>query len=117
MRSDPRPGRAWRCLSPSILLAAVLCACGPHIVINRPASPCSTLIPTDWLTDVAGAPLPPTAATIGDWIGFADAQTGQLEKANDRTRASISIVTACDKRDAETVKALTPKSLLARLFG
>lgn len=51
----------------------------------------------------------PVNSTIGDWIGFADAQTGQLEKANDRTRAVIFIVTACDKRDAETVKALTPR--------
>ena len=109
MPSSPRPAHPPLFLPLSMLLAAALSACGPHIVINRPASPCSALIPVNWLTGIDGAPLPAASATIGDWIGFADAQTGQLEKANDRTAAVIAIVTACDKRDAETVKALTPR--------
>lgn len=57
---------------------------------------------------MAGADLP-AGNTVGDWIAFGDAQTGQLDKANDRTKASITIVERCDKRDADTVKALKPK--------
>lgn len=52
----------------------------------------------------------PGGDTAGEWVAFADAQTGQLEKANDRTRASIEIVERCDARDAAVVERLTPKS-------
>lgn len=51
----------------------------------------------------------PQGVAVGDWIAFGDAQTGQLDKANDRTASTLSIVGKCEARDAETVKALTPK--------
>ena len=60
---------------------------------------CSALLPPDWgTTGVPGAPLP-AGETVGDWIAFADAQTGQLDKANDRTRTAIGIVSRCEARD------------------
>jgi hypothetical protein len=51
---------------------------------------------------VPGAPLP-SGETVGDWIQFADAQTGQLDKANDRTTSAIGIVARCEQRDVEAV--------------
>lgn len=57
-----------------------------------------------------GAPLP-EGDTVGDWIAFADAQTGQLDKSNDRYRAAVGIVERCEERDREAVKAARPKFL------
>lgn len=59
---------------------------------------------------VLGAPLP-TGGTVGDWIAFADAQTAQLDKANDRTATSIGIIQRCEKRDREAVQLARPKVL------
>jgi hypothetical protein len=42
--------------------------------------------------------------TVGDWIAFADAQTGRLDQANDRTVSAIGIVERCEARDAAAVK-------------
>jgi hypothetical protein len=53
----------------------------------------------------------PVGSTVGDWIAFADAQTAQLDKANDRTRAAIGIVERCEERDAEAVKKARRKVL------
>ena len=50
-----------------------------------------------------GAPLP-IGETVGDWIQFADAQTGQLDKANDRTVSAIGIVERCEARDAAAIE-------------
>jgi len=59
---------------------------------------------------VPGAPLP-EGYTVGDWMAFADAQTGQLDKANDRTSASIGIIERCEKRDSEAIENAKPKFL------
>lgn len=66
-------------------------------------SACSSLLPSEWREAVPGADWP-AGSTIGDWIAFADAQTGQLDKANERTRAAIGIVERCEERDREAVK-------------
>jgi hypothetical protein len=76
--------------------------------MTRPASNCSSLIPQAWQSPIPGAPLPAND-TIGEWTKFADAQTGQLDKANDRVLATISIVGRCEQRDAEVIKELTKK--------
>jgi hypothetical protein len=52
---------------------------------------------------VPGAPLP-EGPTVADWISFADQQTGQLDKANDRTLAAIGIIERCEARDRAAVK-------------
>lgn len=57
-----------------------------------------------------GADLP-IGSTVGDWIAFADAQTGQLDKSNDRYRAAVGIVERCEARDREAVKRSRSKFL------
>lgn len=64
---------------------------------------CSSLLPDDWKRGVDGADLP-TGDDVGDWIAFGDAQTGQLDKSNDRYRAAIGIVERCEARDAEAIR-------------
>jgi len=49
--------------------------------------------------------------TVGDWIAFADAQTGQLDKANERYVAAVGIVERCEERDKAAVKKARPKFL------
>lgn len=44
-------------------------------------------------------------------MAFADAQTGQLDKANDRTTAVIGIVERCEERDRKAVDKARPKFL------
>lgn len=64
---------------------------------------------------MAGAPLP-DGDTVGDWISFADAQTGKLDQANGRTKDAISIVERCEARDQAAVKRAT-RGFWGRLFG
>jgi hypothetical protein len=59
---------------------------------------------------VPGAPLP-DGQTVGDWIAFGDAQTAQLDKANDRYTAGVGIISRCEARDAAAVKHAKPKFL------
>lgn len=73
-------------------------------------SACSSLLPSEWRVGVPGAPLP-EGETVGDWIAFADAQTGQLDKSNDRYGAAVGIVERCELRDQEAVKRSRPKFL------
>lgn len=63
---------------------------------------------------MAGAPLP-DQRTVGGWIAFADAQTGRLDQANDRTRDSIAIVERCEARDAAAVAGVR-RGWLAKLL-
>nr|WP_299914389.1 hypothetical protein [Sphingomonas bacterium] len=48
---------------------------------------------------------------MGDWIKFGDAQTGQLDKANDHYVSGVGIVQRCEARDAAAVKKARPKFL------
>lgn len=87
------------------LSLAALTACSAPTVLSTPNS-CASLLPEDWKQGVAGAPLP-DGDTVGDWIQFADAQTGKLDQANDRTSSAIGIVERCEARDAQAVKRAT----------
>jgi hypothetical protein len=87
------------------MLACGACVAGQPIV---------TLLPAEWKEGVAGADLP-DGNTVGDWVAFGDAQTGKLDQANDRTKASIGIVERCEARDAEAVKRATRKKFLGIL--
>jgi len=71
---------------------------------------CSTLLPSEWREGVPGAEFP-QGLTVGDWMTFADAQTAQLDKANDRARSAIGIVERCEERDRAAVKKARPKFL------
>jgi len=54
---------------------------------------------------VPGAPLP-EGDTVGEWVAFADAQTGQLDKANDRIIVSIGIIERCEARNRDAIAAV-----------
>lgn len=103
---------------PSILLCATpalaACAGGPPIVTISGAG-CAALLPNEWRAGVIAAPLP-EGVTVGDWVAFADAQTGKLDEANGRTRDAIGIVERCEARDAEAVKSAR-RGWLRRLVG
>lgn len=91
--------------------ALLLSGCAAPTVLTQSAG-CSSLIPSSWSQGVAPAPLP-EGDTIGDWIAFADSQTGKLDTANDRTRSTIEIVSRCEARDQAAVK----KAARRRIFG
>jgi hypothetical protein len=95
-----------RALIPCLLLGGCVSA-GP--IVAAPSS-CSTLIPDSWRAGVDGAPLP-DGETVGDWIAFADAQTGKLDVANGRTADSLAIIERCEARDREAVQRSRPKFL------
>lgn len=98
----PRLARARRCLPLLPLLAASACAGAPPIAASQSA--CSSLLPAEWRVPVPGADIP-ISDVVGDWIAFADAQTGQLDKANDRTVTAIGVVERCEARDRAAVAA------------
>jgi hypothetical protein len=89
-----------------IVLASTACVGAPRIVALGNA--CSDLIPADWRNGVPGAPLP-VRKTDGAWIAFADAQTGQLDKANGRTVDTIGIVERCEQRNRAAVDRASKK--------
>ncbi len=76
---------------------------------------CAALLPAEWHAGVTPAPLP-DGTMVGDWIAFADAQTGKLDEANGRTRDAIAIVERCEARDADAVKR-AKRGWAARLAG
>ena len=73
------------------------------------------LLPAEWRAGVVAAPLP-DGLTVGDWVAFADAQTGKLDEANGRTRDAIGIVERCEARNAAAVKTAR-RGWLRRLVG
>jgi len=98
------------------LLLFGLSACATQLVETRPAASCASLIPESWREGVQSAPLPSLQADKTDWQVFSVEQTGQLDKANGRTRDSISIVEKCEARDAEAVKQIQRRPWWA-VFG
>lgn len=96
-------GPTWLSILMPLALVSTACAGGPPIV-TASAADCAGLLPASWKTGVAGAELPPEAATAGDWIAFADAQTGKLDQANGRTADAIHIVERCESRERDALK-------------
>jgi hypothetical protein len=56
-----------------------------------------------------GADLPADDAGLKGWQTFADAQTGQLDKANLKHEAGFEIIERCEARDAELDAKLAKK--------
>ena len=94
--------------------ALAACAAGPPIVTANNAG-CAGLLPAEWRSGVIPAALP-DGTIVGDWIAFADAQTGKLDEANGRTRDAIGIVERCEARDGRAVKRAR-RGWLRRLAG
>lgn len=97
-----------------VMLVLPACVAGPPIVTTQGAG-CASLIPVDWKQGIPGADLP-EGSTVGDWIAFADAQTGRLDQANDRAISAIGIVERCEARDAEAVRRAVRRRFLG-IFG
>ncbi|QJQ31835.1 hypothetical protein GV829_04700 [Sphingomonas lacunae] len=91
--------RLW--ILPCLALPVAACVGTPPIVASPSA--CSSLLPPEWQAGVEGAPLP-AGETIGEWISYADAQTGQLDKANDRYVAATGIISRCEERDRQAIE-------------
>lgn len=106
------PSYPRRVLILSLILASTLpfvgaCASGrPSVTLL--ASPCSSLVPTEWREGVP-APALPSGSTAGDWAAFADAAVGALDRSNGRTVDGLRIVEACEARDKASAEALKPK--------
>jgi hypothetical protein len=83
--------------------------------VTASAADCASLLPDSWKAGVPGADLPPDQATVGDWVAFADNQTGRLDMANGRTRDAIEIVERCEKRERKALER-AGRSWLGRLF-
>lgn len=90
-------------LTPTCAMLALTGCVGAPRIVAAPGA-CSALLPTEWREPLPGATLP-DGNTVGDWIQFADTQTGQLDKANDRTTSAIGIVERCEARDAAAIAA------------
>ena len=103
--SKARTGRGIKSALALTLLAGALSACASQPKAALLASDCSSLVPAEWRQGVDSAELP-EGSTVGDWIAFGDRQTGQLDKANGRTRDALTIVEGCEKRDRQTVERL-----------
>mgnify|MGYP001074672482 CR=1 FL=1 len=101
MRSDPLKAPMRLSILLPLVLGCAACVSAPPTVATPNA--CASLLPEQWKAGVPGAPLP-DGETVGDWIAFGDAQTAQLDKANDRTASAIGIVERCEARDAAAVK-------------
>lgn len=92
---------------PALLPLAACVNSGP--IVATP-SDCAGFIPDAWKQPVPGAELP-EGNTLADWLVFADAQTAQLDKANDRTLTAIGIVERCEERDRMALRRARPKVL------
>ena len=110
MPKVPMSGLILLCAMPAL----AGCAAGPPIVTISGAG-CAALLPAEWRIGVVPAPLP-EGITVGDWVAFADAQTGKLDEANGRTRDAIGIVERCETRDADAVNKAR-RGWLRRLVG
>lgn len=103
------PRARVRLLLPLFAMLALPACAGAPVIVATPSA-CSTLLPTEWKAGVPGAPLP-DGQTVGDWIAFGDAQTAQLDKANDRYSAGVGIIERCEARDKAAVAHAKPKFL------
>lgn len=75
------------------MLGLASCVSGPRYVPIQYA--CASRVPPQLTDDVPSAALP-TENTVGQWVAFGDAQTGQLERANDEKQTALWIVNQCE---------------------
>lgn len=75
---------------------------------------CAPRIPPQLRDDVPGAELP-ADNSVGQHIAFGDAQTGQLDQANDEKGTVLWIVDNCEAERRAAVEQINGRSLLQRL--
>lgn len=78
-------------------LAIVFASCSTVPI----ASGCSELARPVLTTDTDHATLDDSGDPALDWQLYGTAETGQLNKANDRARTGFGIINACEARDAQ----------------
>ena len=98
----------------SAILALPACVAAPLSVTAQPAS-CAALLPPEWRKPVEAPEFSGNGDQVGDWIVYADAVTGKLDVANDRTVSAIGIVERCEERDRLAVKKATRRRFLGLL--
>jgi hypothetical protein len=91
---------------PAKILAAL--DCRPFLNPLRAKTPSAPVPTVPELTGPQG---------LGRALTFADAQTGQLDKANDRADTVIAIEDLCHAQEERVREALEPPSLWARVKG
>ncbi len=106
--------RLMRLIPLFAMLVLPACVSGSPSVIARPAG-CAALLPPAWKQGVEAPEFSGNGDQVGDWVSYADAVTGRLDVANDRTVSAIGIVERCEKRDSEAIRSST-KGWLGRLF-
>lgn len=89
------------------------------MLVSGPSAPCSDLVPAGWLEGVESADFPGQGELATDpaqaWRLFGVRQTGQLDKANERTADSIGIVRKCEARDRQAAEAIEGRTWLEKL--
>lgn len=113
--STLRLARRLTSILPPVMLAFGLSACAGSITISRAALPCSKLVPSQLSDDTSGADLP-EGSTVGDWIAYANAEAGQLDKANLTKASTLSIIRSCEARDAAIDAQLTKRKKVLGVF-
>lgn len=83
---------------------------GARVSVLPTPPACSNLLPDNWLKGVPSADIDNDGATIGDWQKFGDAQTGQLDKANDHYTSAIGVIKRCEDRDRAAVGVVAKKT-------
>lgn len=91
----------------STALCATACVRGGPILSGQ--LNCGALIPAEWRKPIPGAELPPLDADVGAIGKFADAQTGQLDKANDRDAAKDHIRDTCEAMQRAAIEKSRPR--------
>lgn len=90
-------------------LVFALSACTRSIVFTPDALRCSDFVPSEMWAKTPGADLPATDA-IGSWVGFGNAQTGQLEIANSKPPSIQHIITTCEAKLAAAIEKANRES-------
>lgn len=97
------------CLLLLTALAVTLSACTTPTLVSMTALDCRKLIHPTLRQPVPSAK-GPADATQGEWVGFAVAQTGQLEKANVDKQVILNITDECYEQQALALKAAQKKT-------
>lgn len=99
-----------------VTLACAACASVPSTVTIPVALDCGGRIPPQLRADVAGAALPEDNS-VGEWVAFADAQTGRLQVANERKATMLWILDACEAEERKAAETLAPRKPWWRRLG
>ncbi len=95
--------RLTRSLPLLAMLLLPACALG-GLSVSTQQTGCGALIPKAWRSPVPAPAFEGSGDTVADWQVYADAVTGKLDVANDRTTSTIEIVENCEARDARAVQ-------------